>query len=56
MSATDKPDTSPERELIESTWAEARDLIRRLEGSKDVLRKNGQCGMLGPQGQVSDHA
>ncbi len=29
MSETEKPD----RELIESVWAEARDLIRRLEGS-----------------------
>jgi acetyl-CoA carboxylase biotin carboxyl carrier protein len=29
MSDTEKPD----RELIESVWAEARDLIRRLEGS-----------------------
>jgi acetyl-CoA carboxylase biotin carboxyl carrier protein len=27
------PETSPDREMIESVWAEARDLIRRLEGS-----------------------
>jgi acetyl-CoA carboxylase biotin carboxyl carrier protein len=29
----DKEHHSPDRELIESVWAEARDLIRRLEGS-----------------------
>jgi acetyl-CoA carboxylase biotin carboxyl carrier protein len=29
---TDEP-TNPEQSLIESTWAEARDLVRRLEGS-----------------------
>lgn len=33
MSQTEKPQNSPDRELIESVWAEARDLIRRLEGS-----------------------
>jgi acetyl-CoA carboxylase biotin carboxyl carrier protein len=33
MSTTDKSDTSPDRAMIESVWAEARDLIRRLEGS-----------------------
>lgn len=33
MSQTDKPKTSPDREMIESVWAEARDLITRLEGS-----------------------
>jgi acetyl-CoA carboxylase biotin carboxyl carrier protein len=33
MSQTEKQQTSPDREMIESTWAEARDLIRRLEGS-----------------------
>lgn len=33
MSQSDKPRTSPDREMIESVWAEARDLIRRLEGS-----------------------
>jgi acetyl-CoA carboxylase biotin carboxyl carrier protein len=33
MSQTEKPQTSPDREMIESVWAEARDLIRRLEGS-----------------------
>ena len=32
MSDKDKPD-SPDREMIESVWAEARDLVRRLEGS-----------------------
>jgi acetyl-CoA carboxylase biotin carboxyl carrier protein len=32
MSETEKQ-TSADRELIESTWAEARDLIRRLEGT-----------------------
>src|SRR3979411_1576057 len=31
--STDRADTSPDREMIESVWAEARDLIRRLEGS-----------------------
>jgi acetyl-CoA carboxylase biotin carboxyl carrier protein len=31
--STDKANTSPDREMIESVWAEARDLIRRLEGS-----------------------
>jgi len=30
---SDNKDTSPDRELIESVWAEARDLIKRLEGS-----------------------
>jgi acetyl-CoA carboxylase biotin carboxyl carrier protein len=30
---SDTKDTSPDRELIESVWAEARDLIKRLEGS-----------------------
>jgi acetyl-CoA carboxylase biotin carboxyl carrier protein len=33
MSETDKQQNGPDRELIESVWAEARDLIRRLEGS-----------------------
>ena len=33
MSHTEKPHNAPDRELIESVWAEARDLIRRLEGS-----------------------
>jgi len=33
MSKTDNPQKSPDREMIESVWAEARDLIRRLEGS-----------------------
>jgi len=33
MSATDKPDTTPDRAMIESVWAEARQLISRLEGS-----------------------
>jgi acetyl-CoA carboxylase biotin carboxyl carrier protein len=33
MSQTDKSHSSPDREMIESVWAEARDLIRRLEGS-----------------------
>jgi acetyl-CoA carboxylase biotin carboxyl carrier protein len=33
MSQTEKPDSRPDREMIESVWAEARDLIRRLEGS-----------------------
>src|SRR5580692_9593830 len=28
-----KNQTNPDREMIESVWAEARDLIRRLEGS-----------------------
>jgi acetyl-CoA carboxylase biotin carboxyl carrier protein len=30
---SDNKDTTPDRELIESVWAEARDLIKRLEGS-----------------------
>jgi len=33
MSKTDDQHTNPDREMIESVWAEARDLIRRLEGS-----------------------
>jgi acetyl-CoA carboxylase biotin carboxyl carrier protein len=33
MSESEKQPTSADRELIESTWAEARDLIRRLEGT-----------------------
>jgi acetyl-CoA carboxylase biotin carboxyl carrier protein len=33
MSENDTPQSSPDREMIESVWAEARDLIRRLEGS-----------------------
>ena len=31
---SDKDDTqTPDRELIQSVWAEARDLVKRLEGS-----------------------
>ena len=37
MSQSDKPKETPDREMIESVWAEARDLVRRLEGSS-VLR------------------
>jgi acetyl-CoA carboxylase biotin carboxyl carrier protein len=33
MSHNDKSKRSPDREMIESVWAEARDLVRRLEGS-----------------------
>jgi acetyl-CoA carboxylase biotin carboxyl carrier protein len=33
MSDNEKTQTTPDRELIESVWAEARDLIKRLEGS-----------------------
>jgi acetyl-CoA carboxylase biotin carboxyl carrier protein len=33
MSDNENTQTSPDRELIESVWAEARDLIKRLEGS-----------------------
>jgi acetyl-CoA carboxylase biotin carboxyl carrier protein len=33
MSETDNPQTNSDREMIESVWAEARDLVRRLEGS-----------------------
>jgi acetyl-CoA carboxylase biotin carboxyl carrier protein len=33
MSHDDKQRSVPDREMIESVWAEARDLIRRLEGS-----------------------
>jgi acetyl-CoA carboxylase biotin carboxyl carrier protein len=33
MSEIENRQTTPDREMIESVWAEARDLIRRLEGS-----------------------
>jgi acetyl-CoA carboxylase biotin carboxyl carrier protein len=33
MSENENTTTNPDRELIESVWAEARDLIKRLEGS-----------------------
>jgi len=33
MSKTDDHHTNPDLEMIESVWAEARDLIKRLEGS-----------------------
>jgi acetyl-CoA carboxylase biotin carboxyl carrier protein len=33
MSQTDEQQTSLDREMVEAVWAEARDLIRRLEGS-----------------------
>jgi acetyl-CoA carboxylase biotin carboxyl carrier protein len=33
MSESDTQHNGPDREMIESVWAEARDLIRRLEGS-----------------------
>jgi acetyl-CoA carboxylase biotin carboxyl carrier protein len=33
MSDNENTQTTPDRELIESVWAEARDLIKRLEGS-----------------------
>jgi len=33
MSKSDDKADSPDRDMIESVWAEARDLIRRLEGS-----------------------
>jgi acetyl-CoA carboxylase biotin carboxyl carrier protein len=33
MSENEKTQSTPDRELIESVWAEARDLIKRLEGS-----------------------
>ncbi len=33
MSDNENTTSSPDRELIESVWAEARDLIKRLEGS-----------------------
>jgi acetyl-CoA carboxylase biotin carboxyl carrier protein len=33
MSKTDKQMTGPDREMIESVWAEARDMVGRLEGS-----------------------
>ncbi len=33
MSDNENTKTTPDRELIESVWAEARDLIKRLEGS-----------------------
>jgi acetyl-CoA carboxylase biotin carboxyl carrier protein len=37
MSQSETTQTNPDREMIESVWAEARDLVRRLEGSS-VLR------------------
>src|ERR1043166_9237527 len=33
MSESERQDMGQDREMIESVWAEARDLIRRLEGS-----------------------
>jgi acetyl-CoA carboxylase biotin carboxyl carrier protein len=33
MSDNENTKTTPDRELIESVWAEARDLVKRLEGS-----------------------
>jgi acetyl-CoA carboxylase biotin carboxyl carrier protein len=33
MSQTEETQTSPDRDMIEWVWAEARDLVRRLEGS-----------------------
>ena len=33
MSQTDKKVPSPDREMIESVWAEAREMVKRLEGS-----------------------
>jgi acetyl-CoA carboxylase biotin carboxyl carrier protein len=33
MSKSGKDENGPDREMIESVWAEARDLVRRLEGS-----------------------
>jgi acetyl-CoA carboxylase biotin carboxyl carrier protein len=33
MSDNDTTQTTPDKELIQSVWAEARDLIKRLEGS-----------------------
>jgi acetyl-CoA carboxylase biotin carboxyl carrier protein len=33
MSENENTQSTPDRELIESVWAEARDLIKRLEGS-----------------------
>ena len=33
MSENENTQNTPDRELIESVWAEARDLIKRLEGS-----------------------
>jgi acetyl-CoA carboxylase biotin carboxyl carrier protein len=33
MTNTDHTQITPDREMIESVWAEARDLIKRLEGS-----------------------
>ena len=33
MSENEKTQSTPDRELIESVWAEARDLVKRLEGS-----------------------
>jgi acetyl-CoA carboxylase biotin carboxyl carrier protein len=33
MSNSEQQQSTPDREMIESTWAEARELIKRLEGS-----------------------
>lgn len=33
MSDNENPHSTPDRDMIESVWAEARDLVRRLEGS-----------------------
>jgi acetyl-CoA carboxylase biotin carboxyl carrier protein len=33
MSASSEPRSDPDRELIQSVWTEARDLIKRLEGT-----------------------
>jgi acetyl-CoA carboxylase biotin carboxyl carrier protein len=33
MSTSDDKQNGPDRDMIESVWAEARDLVRRLEGS-----------------------
>ncbi len=33
MSETEKPNSNPDRDMIESVWAEAREMVKRLEGS-----------------------
>jgi hypothetical protein len=59
MSETESKQTLADRDLIESTWAESRDMIRRLEGSSTIMnsaapvtastaqRPSGRSGALG---------
>ena len=54
MSETEKPQTSPDRGMIESTWAEARDLIRRLEGSSVQRLAVAAALAIGPQALLAE--